>query len=296
MKLAIVVDSSCGLTKEQVENRGWFFLPLYINIDGKEYADGIDISSNNFKDIYKKSSICSTSCTPPGEVIKLFDEITKTHDFVVVYPISQYLSSQYQNIELLSKSYKNVFVVKSSNVSQMILFDLVEFEKNVLANEITVKQGIQKIENKISNIPQALLVPKSMDALVRGGRLSPSAAKMAKLLKIVPIIGVQNGKLEKYDKGRIFNKVITNVGESFLGKQYQKNKNQTIVVFNVENNDVKTLFSEIKNKIGYEKKIIVVYMPPVVSIHTGFESIGFGIYNLEFEIDEYKIPILPFDI
>lgn len=292
MKLAIVVDSSCGLTKKQAEERGWFFLPLYINIDGKEYADGVDITPKNFKEIYKKSSICSTSCTPPGEVIKLFEKISKTHDFVVFYPISQYLSSQYQNIELLSRSYKNVFVIKSSNVSQMIIFDLVEFEKNVLRNEITVKQGIQKIENKNSNIPQALLVPKTMDALVRGGRLSPSAAKMAKLLKIVPVIGVQNGKLEKYNKGRIFNKVIINFGESFLGKQFSKNKNQIIVVFNVENNDVDTLFSEIKTKINYDKEIIVVYMPPVVAIHTGFESIGFGIYNLEFDIAEYKIPKL----
>ncbi|WP_429994896.1 DegV family protein, partial [Mycoplasmopsis bovis] len=46
MKYAIVTDSSIGLTKAQTEKLGWFFLPLNLVIDGVNYADGVDITSD----------------------------------------------------------------------------------------------------------------------------------------------------------------------------------------------------------------------------------------------------------
>ncbi|WP_334687351.1 DegV family protein [Mycoplasmopsis felis] len=54
------------------------------------------------------------------------------------------------------------------------------------------------------------LIPKHNDYLVKGGRLSPAAATIAKLLKIVPLIRFENGKLEKQGKGRLFLKSIFN--------------------------------------------------------------------------------------
>ena len=66
MKLAIVVDSSSGLTEKQAKERGWHYLPLYLTIDGKEYRDGIDLTVDTFLDVYKKDSKTHTSCTPIG--------------------------------------------------------------------------------------------------------------------------------------------------------------------------------------------------------------------------------------
>ncbi|MFL1037999.1 DegV family protein, partial [Mycoplasmopsis synoviae] len=52
------------------------------------------------------------------------------------------------------------------------------------------------------------LVPKYNNFLVKGGRLSPQAALLAKLLNIVPIIKFENGELKKEGKGRIFERVV----------------------------------------------------------------------------------------
>lgn len=53
MKYAIVTDSSIGLTKAQTEKLGWHFLPLNLVIDGVNYADGIDITSDTlFKNLH----------------------------------------------------------------------------------------------------------------------------------------------------------------------------------------------------------------------------------------------------
>ena len=283
MKLAIVVDSSCGLTKEQAKKRGWHFLPLYIEINGKEYADGIDLTPESFSKIYKDGIETKTSCTPPGEAIKLFEELSKNNDFVVVYPISQFLSSQVQNLDVLSKSFKNVFVIKSKNVAQLIVKELVEFEKSVLSNELTVKQAIAKIENKDRSTPEILLFPKTMDSLVKGGRLSPSAAKMAKLLKIVPVIGWKDGKLEKFTKGRIFNKVVPNVSIEHFEKLNGKNKKTSFMFLDTLNEQAEDIFEQIRKETNYKKPYARFDIPPVIAIHTGFGAIS--VFFPEFELD-----------
>lgn len=288
MKLAIVVDSSCGLTKQEVNERGWHFLPLLITIDGKEYADGVDLTPETFAKIFTPRSNTSTSCTPPGEVLKMFEELSKKNDFVVVYPISQYLSSQVQNLEVLSKSFNNVFVIKSKNVAQLIVKELVELEEDVLKNELTVKQAINKIESKNRSFPEILLFLENMDSLVKGGRLSPSAAKMAKLFKIVPVIAFQDGKLEKYDKGRIFNKTVLNSSIEHFNKWKSKEKNVSMMFLDMLNENSQQIFNDIKKNANISEKVARFSIPPVIAIHTGYGSVSVFVTKYEKDINKYK--------
>ncbi|MGL5643617.1 MAG: DegV family protein, partial [Metamycoplasmataceae bacterium] len=115
MKLVIVVDSSTGLTKEEAEARGWHYLPLIVNVDDKEYEDGIGIDSGNFFDVCKVESKASTSCSSVGQVQQLLEEIAKPDTFVVIYPISKNLSAQYQNCVKGAEGFKNVHVIASEN-------------------------------------------------------------------------------------------------------------------------------------------------------------------------------------
>lgn len=287
MKLAIVVDSSSGLTEKQAKERGWHYLPLYLTIDGKEYRDGIDLTVDTFLDVYKKDSKTHTSCTPIGQSLALIEKLSKENDFVVVYPISMEISSQYNNLEVIARQYKNVFVVKSKLVCQFIVRDLMELEKDVKENKLTVRQAIDVIENRDYSEVNVLLYPKDINVLVRGGRLAPSAAKLAKLLKIFPVIGLENGKLEKFHKGVTFNKTFINtVVDQY--KKVTKKLDKQILLLDTENEDADKLLQEALNEIEYSKKIIRSKIPPVISIHTGYGAIAVFFMKLREDVDFYK--------
>lgn len=289
MKIAIVIDSSSGLTEKEAKARGWHFLPLYINIDGIEYKDGVDLTHDNFLSIYKSNSIGKTSCTPIGEVLNLFEQLSKENDFVVVYPISHELSSQYNNLELISKQFKNVFVIKSKRVCQFIVRDLVDLEADVLSNKLTLKQAINVIEKKDYSQVDILLYPKDINVLVRGGRLAPSAAKLAKLLKIFPVIGLEEGRLEKFSKGRTFDKTFFNTAIDQY-KKLSKKSNRTILFLDTANQESEALSSKLKEEIDYEHEIIRRPIPPVIAIHTGYEAISIFFVDVDpKDIDKYKI-------
>ncbi len=288
MKLAIVVDSSSGLTKKEAEARGWFYLPLYITIDGKEYEDGVEITSKNFFDICKVESTVSTSCSSVLQVDNLLKKISKPNTFVVFYSISKHLSSQYKNILLASKKYENVHVINSENISIPIIKEMVELEIGVNNKEFTIEEGIDIIENKTPrDLNNMTLFPKFNDNLVRGGRLSPSSAKLAKLLKIVPIITLKNGKLEKYGKGRIFNKTVVNTTFDIY-KKLNSSSEDWIIMFGHSNNvDKNLLMQEISTLTKQKKPFIELFIPPVISIHTGLEAITPCFLKLKYDIEKY---------
>lgn len=296
MKLIIVVDSSCGLTKKEAEARGWYFLPLFMNIDGKEYTDGVDISSKIFFDICKNKSTVSTSCSSPIQIQELLDDINEPDSFIVIYPISQYLSSQYSNLLSVAKNYKNVHVIKSLNISIPIVQELVEFETSVKNNEYTILQGIDIIENKIPRDKNnMILFPKYNDNLVRGGRLSPSAAKIAKLLKIIPVITMKNGKLEKLDKGRIFSKTTINTTVKINNILNSKSEDWTIM-YGYSNELDKSILNEIKSSTKNEKPFIELFIPPIIAVHTGIEAITPCFLKLKYNVEKYDFDKIKGDI
>ncbi len=289
MKLVIVADSSSGLTKKEAEARGWHYLSLYITIDGQEYEDGVEITSSTFFDLSKKDSTVSTSCSTVIQIENLLNKISKPDTFVVMYPISQHLSSQYQNMLLVSKNYKNVHVIKSNNISIPIIQELVELEIGVTNNEITIQEGIDIIENKISReVDNMILFPKFNDSLVKGGRLSPSAAKIAKLFKIIPVITLRNGRLEKLTKGRIFNKIFIQTTVDTYNRLNGKSEDWTIMLGHSNNVDIIHLSNELSEILKNKKEFINLYIPSVIAIHTGLEAITPCFLKLKYDVEKYQ--------
>lgn len=274
MNYAMVVDSSSGLSKEEAEKKGWYFLPLIIDIDGKTYLDGIDINSKNLYEIWTDEQDVKTGTTPPKYSLDLLEKLSKNFDKVIVYPISQHLSSQYNNLTVISKNLKNVKIIKSNGVAEIIPYELEQFEDQLKKGNITVEQGIALLEEK-NKASKIYLVPKNMKALVKGGRVSPALAKLAKLLNIVAIIIFEKGKLEKHGKGRLFRKSISKL---VVKKNEEIPENELdlydIVLFHSMNNDYKSICKEVE--VITNKKVRIVSIPPVVAIHTGKEAVGIG--------------------
>lgn len=273
MKIAAIVDSASNLTKEQAQKLGLYFIPLYINIDGKEYADGIDINPSTLKDVYYDKAKTSTSASNLVDLENMFNELSKTHDKVIFYPISTELSSQYANAKILSQNYDNVYVVESKNICELIVLDLLNF----LDHKFETEEDFQTEFKHLGNFKEdqtVLLIPKYNDALVAGGRLTPAAATLAKLFRIVPIISFNDGKLVKYGKGRVFGKVVSSEIQDLM-KKMVKNEKAKFILLHSGNPEIEVY----TNLVTPGKLKFVDHIPNVVAIHTGLEAIAMLVLN-----------------
>ncbi|VEU70084.1 DegV family protein [Mycoplasmopsis glycophila] len=268
-KIAIVIDSSSGLTEKEVQQKGWFFLPLLVFIDDKKFQDGVDLDAQNLFDHFTiNSDSAKTSATPIGIVEEKFKSLSKEYDDVIVFPISMELSSQFSILKTVAEKYPNIHIVKSIYIAALIPLKVIECLEYI-ENGLTVEQAIKKVE-EWSEDWKITLMPKYNDYLVKGGRLHPAAATIAKLLKIVPMISFYKGQLLKESKGRVFQKTVLNsIDEKFKG---ERNLSKFDCILLHSNNPEIDFFADyIKEK--YKINPIIKNIPNVVSIHTGPEAV-----------------------
>ncbi|QJR43875.1 DegV family protein [Mycoplasma miroungirhinis] len=264
MKVAIVVDSSCGLTQEEAKQRGWYYLPIQIDIDNKIFKDGVDVDYQSIFDHIKKNSRVLTSATLLGQAINLIDNLQKEYDKIIIYPISQKLSSQYQMLKMAFVGNEKVYVIPSQKISLPIIMELSSFE--ALLKKSKYEEALKVFNQSDNNI---YLVPENGEALVRGGRLTPTAASIAKLLKIVPIIEFKNGELIKYGKGRVFDKTIIKLAKEIYVPELSKN----LILINANNENIEKLAHDILNNLDIDE-IYITNMPPTISVHAGNRAVA----------------------
>ncbi|MHA0272490.1 DegV family protein [Mycoplasma sp. 48589B] len=283
-KIAIVVDSSCGLTKEQVEALGWYFLPLKIELDNKIYNDGDNLKSDElFRYFSLDTKSYKTACTPIGIAEDLIEKLSQDYDYVVAFPISKHLSSQYQNLKGLESLYPKLRVFDSEYIAILLTFQVYEFLSLVQDQNMDVDTALQKAAQWREDMLVSLF-PKYNDYLVKGGRLSPSAATVAKLLKIVPIISFYHGKLEKEGKGRIFNKTILNkIDEKLQGSD------SDLLILQNDCSEYPQFVEYVKE--NYPKnRIFSTCLPNCISILTGPEAIV--VIKLGRKLSDQEIAVL----
>ena len=103
MKTAIVTDSNSGITQMQAGELGISVLPMPFMIDGEDHYEDIDLTQKEFYEKLKEGSEISTSQPSPESVMKLWDELLRTHDQIVHIPMSSGLSSSYETAVLLAE-------------------------------------------------------------------------------------------------------------------------------------------------------------------------------------------------
>ncbi|AXE60652.1 fatty acid-binding protein DegV [[Mycoplasma] phocae] len=284
MKIKIIIDSSAGLSKKEANDFGWDMLPMQSEIDKKIYQNGVDMNVDEFEKIWdnNKKVETLTYATPPGISENTVNKYLNDYDKIIIYGISTELSSQVPNITQLFKDNKKVHVVQSKKISYLIVRDLLLFEESI-------KNG-ESLENamKIFDQPheRLLLIPKYNDALVKGGRLSKTAAAIAKLLKIVPIIKLENGILEKDSIGRVFLKSIEKQIKDMADKINKNDPEMHLIFIHANSSDLDYLVKISKEIVGNKVKLMSIKTSLDIAIHAGIGAVCITIAKIKSSIQD----------
>ncbi|WP_342256424.1 DegV family protein [Spiroplasma endosymbiont of Poecilobothrus nobilitatus] len=269
-KVALIIDSSSGIKKDDLKKyEDTYLLPLLLNFsDGSEVEDDEDvISFNEFYDILEHQVI-KTSQIPMGKMLSTWNELLKKYDGIVFMGLSKGLSGQHENISMLAQGdeYKNkVFVIDTDGVSQLLVYMI-----DLVYQWIKERIKLTKIQSKLDLIKtkvSAFIIPKSLETLKRGGRIT--AAALASLLKITPILRY-DGRIDKFDKTRTFKKAVeTALGQ--IKKERQNWKNIILLHSKTDNETLKEVFNIIEDAGA---KITSTYiLPNVIASHTGVNTV-----------------------
>ncbi len=204
MSIRITSDSTCDLG-EWVAKRNIGILALQVNLDSTPYRDGVDITPQDIFDfVAETKQLPKTSAPSIGDYEEFFTEQLKLADEVLHFNISAKSSGSHNMAKQAAEAFGGkVRVIDSMALSSgqgllvMKAADLRDAGKSI--DEI--EETINALRNKVNTS----FVPDRLDYLHKGGRVSGFVNIAATVLKIHPLIMMQNGQLvpgKKY-KGKM---------------------------------------------------------------------------------------------
>lgn len=284
-KIIIATDSACDLSLELIKENNIRVLPLHVNIDSKEYSDGIDIDNAKLFEIVEKTGKTpKTSAVSPEEFVnffkKLLDEDKEAH--VIYTGIGSSLSGTFQSAHIAKQILDNdrLHLIDSKNLSTgigLVILKAIEYNNRGWSIEKT----LSKLEKLVSRIKVQFVI-KSLEYLKKGGRCRGVTFIIGSLLKIRPMISVQEGKLIVSRKTIGPMKKACAELIKVLKKDIEKVDPQFIFITHCNANEsLENVKQEVEN-LNIFKNVYVTNAGCTISSHCGPGTIGL-LYVLKYE-------------
>lgn len=228
MKIAVITDTGSGMTMEEAKELGVHLAPIPFLIDGEDYVEGVNLTSEQFYEKLMGGADVSTSQVNVNEMVKLWKELLKTNDQIVHIPLSSGLSASCENLIAASKEFAGkVFVVNNRRISvtqKRAVLDTLEMIKEG-KNAREISDWLEETGDKSS----IYIMVTTLKYLKKGGRITPAAAAIGTLLKIKPILQIQGDKLDKFcqvisyqqGKKKMIDQLIHDIENRFIDLVHQ---------------------------------------------------------------------------
>lgn len=201
--IKIITDSTSDIDVTYAKELNIDIVPLKVIIDGKEYKDRVDLQPDQFYSLLEKSEVLPTTSQPsPQEFLNYYEEAKEKGDSVIVMTLSGTISGTYQSANIAKDlaEYENIYVIDSLNATQALR--LLVLKAVALREE---GKDAETIFNELQAYKERVRIVAFVDTLeylCKGGRMSKTVATAGTLLKVKPIIGLRDGKLEMFSKAR----------------------------------------------------------------------------------------------
>lgn len=280
MKIKILCDSMCDIPEEIREKDFLEMIPLTININGKEYKDGIDFTKQEFYHVLESSeTLPKTSQATYIQFKEAFGKYVNEGYDVICLTGSSRTSGTYQSATMAKNDVDgNIYVFDTLFLSlgrgQYVIkaCELVE-ESNLSASEIV--DELESIRESVN----LFFVPFTLDYLKESGRLPSVVSFVGNMLNIKPICSMEDGKNKIVTKVRGTKQIASKLVDMILeANDYDLESKIITIGYGSNESDFEKLKEEVAKRIK-AKKIFITRGGSCICAHTGPEILAVSSSN-----------------
>ncbi|RJO61743.1 MAG: DegV family protein, partial [Dehalococcoidia bacterium] len=170
-------------------------VPAFLNIRGRSYRDGVDITPDEvYKKLVKSDVPITTSQPPPGDFAETYRHVLKEADEIVSIHATSKLSGIY-NSAVQAREMVNakgrIEVVDSASVSMGL--GLVAIAAARVAKAGVGLPGVLEETRKAVNQVHIWAVFDTLKYVLRGGRLGRASSLLGSVLNVKPVLTMKDG-------------------------------------------------------------------------------------------------------
>ena len=275
MTIKIVTDSTSDLPPALASEHGIEVVPLNVHFANEVFKDGTEITPDQFFEKLIKGPIHPTTSQPSiGEFIDLYKKIAQKGDEIVSIHISQILSGTYNSALQASKNLEgeiNIHVVDSEQVSMSLGFSTIAAAQT--ANQGGSVEEVISAAESTADRSRFVVLLDTLEYLAKGGRIGKAQSLLGGLLKIRPILTVENGEIAPYGKAR-----SRKAGLSKLEQAIRSfgDIEEIYVMYSTDTKDAEIVAEKVSDLLPTGKTPMVIRVGPVIGTHAGPNLVALG--------------------
>lgn len=272
--LKIVIDGSGDMPQGWAEKFDFEIVPIPIQIGGKTYYQGVDITPEMFYELVENENNQPKTAAPsPAKIKELIERVCDVGDTVLSINVSGKMSATVSMVQQAADELKNKInvITFDSGAGSAVLA--------LMAREARLREksgeSIDSILETLHLIRDKVLVVLTLDSLefaYRSGRVGKLQAALTSFLKIKPIVTLKGGLLSVSDKVRTRQKSL----ERIVAKVRDQFGDQAIKVAIVHSQDQHTadILKEMIEKVMNTTETIFTELSISVAANLGPKTVG----------------------
>ncbi|PHH96522.1 DegV family protein [Fusobacterium nucleatum] len=225
-KIAILTDSASDITPDMIEGLDVTVIPIRLKIGENNYKDGVNLSKKEFwHKLLTEKVVPKTAQPSPAEFRDYYEELfNKGYEKIISLHISSKMSGTQQVAKVareMLKREKDIIIVDSKSVTFGQAYQVLEAAKMIKAGA-----KLEDILTRLYEIADKMKVyfaVSDLSYLEKGGRIGKASSVIGNLLKLRPVLKLEDGEVSLETKtfgerGAIsyMEKIIKNEGKNSI--------------------------------------------------------------------------------
>ncbi len=274
----IVADTTCGLPRDLLQQRGVPLIPQVVMFSEESYHDDKDLDTAAFlKKLKASPTLPKTAAPEPPLYYPIFEEAKQKGESVIVVAPTGKASGTVRSAETAAQEFPGLDVrvvdtqTISCNLGSMVLVADDMAKDGCSADEIVARLNYMIPRGRI------YFLVDTLEYLARGGRIGGAKRLLAELLEIKPILQIKDGQVESFEQQRTKKRALARLVE-VVAESCPGGENAHLCVLQVEaEREAEALVQELKLKVNVPN-IPIYELPPAIVVHAGPRAMGVGFF------------------
>ena len=225
-KIAILTDSASDITPDMIEGLDVTVIPIRLKIGENNYKDGVNLSKKEFwHKLLTEKVVPKTAQPSPAEFRDYYEELfNKGYEKIISIHISSKMSGTQQVAKVareMLKREKDIIIVDSKSVTFGQAYQVLEAAKMIKAG-VKLEDILTRLY-EIADKMKVYFAVSDLTYLEKGGRIGRASSVIGNLLKLRPVLKLEDGEVSLETKtfgerGAIsyMEKIIKNEGKNSI--------------------------------------------------------------------------------
>lgn len=200
--LALVTDSTCGLTRNEAAELGVDVLPMGYAVGGARHAEGFVGENGDYAPALAGGGLVTTEAVRPSAFERAFRRHLDAGDDVLCLTISSRLSGAFRSAEQAAEAVADPRVTVFDSWETAGALEFLVRRARALANAGETVEKIVAALTELRASTRIVFSVPDMAALSRSGRLGAIRRAVATKLNRYPVMALSEGGIVKLADGR----------------------------------------------------------------------------------------------